>query len=112
MNITITENAAKEGKILLDELSKTDSSIAGLYIGIKGGGCAGFKYITAPMLKDDIDESYSLFARDGFKIYIDSISLTYMDGVSIDWEKTVMGSQITIRNPNATQTCGCGSSFS
>ena len=111
MNITITEKAAEEGLHLMNELAVSEKTLAGVYVGIKGGGCAGFQYTVTPMLEDDLGDEYVLFEKNGFKVYTDYTSLAYLDGATIDWEVSPTGKTMVIKNPNATTTCGCGTSF-
>lgn len=112
MNIEITENAAKHGRLLLEGLAQEDPTVVGVYVGITGGGCAGFQYIVTPMLEKDLGDDYLLFEKDCFKVYTDYTSLAYLDGALIDWQTGADGSRMLIRNPNSTTTCGCGTSFS
>lgn len=115
MNIEITEHAAEEGKKLVEYLKeKEDETTIGVYIGIQGGGCAGFQYDVHPMLEKDTadEETYIKFEKDGFVVYTDNISIMHLDGVTIDWQTGAQGSSMLIRNPNQHTTCGCGNSFS
>lgn len=116
MKIEITEYAAEEGKKLVGYLQERDNenTVVGVYIGIIGGGCAGFQYDVHPMLEKDTadEESYLKFEKDGFVVYTDNISIMHLDGVIIDWQTTGTGSSMLIRNPNQHTTCGCGNSFS
>ena len=82
-------------------------------LAVLGGGCAGFKYDwgfkdTAEQVQpDDVVETW-----DGGKFVVDSTSMVYVAGTKIDWREEVFGSQFEISNPNATASCGCGTSFS
>ena len=78
---------------------------------VQGGGCSGFSY--GFTFDEEINEDDFEFPLDQkFKFVIDSMSMTYMTGATIDYKEDLMGSQFTIKNPNAQTTCGCGSSFS
>jgi iron-sulfur cluster insertion protein len=81
-----------------------------LRVFVQGGGCSGFSYgFTFDEVKneDDFDFSY-----DTVTVLVDSISMQYLNGASIDYKEDLMGSSFVINNPQATTTCGCGSSFS
>lgn len=81
-----------------------------LRIFVQGGGCSGFSYgFTFDEIanEDDFDMDY-----EGVHLLVDSMSAQYLTGASVDYKEELMGSQFTISNPNATTTCGCGSSFS
>jgi iron-sulfur cluster insertion protein len=76
---------------------------------VQGGGCSGFQYgFTLEEIKNEDD-----FELDtgSFKVVIDSMSMTYMEGATIDYKEELMGSNFVINNPNAVSQCGCGSSF-
>ena len=78
---------------------------------VQGGGCSGFSY--GFTFDEEVNEDDFEFPLDEkFKFVVDSMSMTYMQGATIDYKEDLMGSQFTIKNPNATNTCGCGSSFS
>ena len=81
-----------------------------LRVFVQGGGCAGFSYgftFDEAQNEDDFD-----FDFDGVKVLVDSMSMQYLQGASIDYKDDLMGANFVINNPNATTTCGCGSSFS
>lgn len=78
---------------------------------VQGGGCSGFSYgFTFDEEKNEDDFEFPLV--DQWKVVIDSMSMQYLQGAEIDYKEDLHGSQFVIRNPNATTTCGCGSSFS
>jgi iron-sulfur cluster assembly protein len=82
----------------------------GLRLGILGGGCSGlsyqFKFETKPRDRDNI------FEFDGIKIFIDPKSLIYLRGLTLDYKESLMQSGFVFENPNASKSCGCGTSFS
>lgn len=105
--ITITENAAsKIGGILTEKgLQETH----GLRVFVKGGGCGGMQYgMTFDESDKDGDEIYE---QHGVRVVVDPTSLFYVQGASIDYQDSLMGGGFHIENPNATSSCGCGSSF-
>src|SRR4051812_26770520 len=105
--ITLTERAATE---LRDLLNSQDKQEAALRVWVAGGGCSGLQYGMA--LDDNAPEAEdNVFEQAGIKVYVDPISLNYMDGASVDYVDDVLGGGFKIENPNATSSCGCGSSF-
>ncbi|MFC4626215.1 iron-sulfur cluster insertion protein ErpA [Daeguia caeni] len=103
--ITVSDAAAKRiAKILSANPDKT-----ALRVSVEGGGCSGFSYkydLVSEQADDDI-----VLEKDGARVLIDSVSLPYMDGSEIDFVDDLMGQSFQIRNPNATASCGCGTSF-
>ena len=107
MSITLTERAACELKELMVSQQK---ATAALRIWVAGGGCSGLSY---GMALDDgePEEGDNVFSQDGLKIFVDGLSLQYMEGSSVDYVDDMMGGGFKIENPNAVSSCGCGSSF-
>ena len=105
--ITITESAKlKITDLLLEENNRKLS----LRTFVQGGGCSGFSYgFTFDEEQNDDDFEFNIGSN--YKLLVDSISMQYLQGAEIDYKDELMGSQFTIKNPNATTTCGCGSSF-
>jgi iron-sulfur cluster assembly protein len=109
MSIKLSETAAKEIKtIITDQGLPADKTF--LRVGVKGGGCSGFSYML-DLTEDPKAESDEELESNGVKILIDDKSLLYLDGTEIDFRDEVMGRGFVFKNPNATSTCGCGSSF-
>ena len=103
--ITVSDSAAKRiAKILSSEPEKS-----ALRVSVEGGGCSGFSYKFD--LVDDQTDDDIIIEKLGAKVLIDSISVPYMDGSEIDFIDDLMGQSFQIRNPNATASCGCGTSF-
>jgi iron-sulfur cluster assembly protein len=110
MAITLTETAAREiKKIITDQKLPEDQTR--LRVGVKGGGCSGFSYML-DLTEEAVSEADDELESNGVKILIDSKSLLYLDGTEIDFKDEVMGRGFVFKNPNATSSCGCGSSFS
>jgi iron-sulfur cluster assembly protein len=110
MPINLSEAAAKEiKKIIVDQSMPSEKT--SLRVGVKGGGCSGFSY-TLDLVEDPAAETDTELESNGVKILCDEKSLLYLDGVEIDFKDEVMGRGFVFKNPNATSTCGCGSSFS
>jgi iron-sulfur cluster insertion protein len=105
--IHVTEAAASKIKDLLVEENKAES---GLRVFVQGGGCSGFQY--GLMIEESGGVGDQTFESNGIKLYVDPVSLSYLKGAEVDFVDTITGGGFTIKNPNATSTCGCGSSFS
>jgi iron-sulfur cluster insertion protein len=105
--LTFTDAAALKVRALIDE--EGDDSLM-LRVFISGGGCSGFQYgFTFDQNETDGD---TVVVNQGVKLLIDPMSFQYLSGAEIDYTEGLEGSQFVIRNPNASTTCGCGSSFS
>ncbi|WP_273760112.1 iron-sulfur cluster assembly accessory protein [Bartonella sp. ML70XJBT.G] len=106
MRVNISDVAAKQiAQILLSEPDKI-----GLRISVEGGGCSGFSYkysLVSEMCENDL-----VLKKDGAIVFIDSLSLPFMEGAEIDFVDDLMGQSFQIHNPNAVSSCGCGVSFS
>jgi iron-sulfur cluster assembly protein len=107
MAVSLTERAAQEVKTIIEQ-QELPANIY-LRMGVKGGGCSGFSYaLDLTEHKNDEDEVWDLH---GVKVICDPRSQLYLDGVTVDFKDEVMGRGFVFNNPNATGTCGCGSSF-
>ena len=106
--IHVTEAAASKIQELLNEEGKADS---GLRVFVQGGGCSGFQY---GLMIDEAGAGVGdqLFESNGVRLLVDPVSLSYLKGAEVDFVDTITGGGFTIKNPNASSTCGCGSSFS
>ena len=99
--------ALKVKNLIAEEDSKSELM---LRVFIQGGGCSGFQYgFTFDESEKDGD---TIVIKNGVKLLIDPMSFQYLSGAEIDYSEGIEGSQFVIRNPNASTTCGCGSSFS
>lgn len=114
--VIITELAAKEVKNIITQqhdAAKNDGNETAelfLRVGVKGGGCSGFSYSLD--LTETVSENDEQWDSHGVKVICDSKSFLYLEGVTIDFKDEVMGRGFIFNNPNASSTCGCGSSFS
>src|SRR5438309_11734466 len=109
MPITLTEAAAKEiATIIKDQNLPTGETK--LRVGVKGGGCSGFSYML-DLVEEPKGESDEEMESHGVKILCDNKSLLYLDGTEIDFKDEVMQKGFVFKKPNATSSCGCGSSF-
>ncbi len=109
MAIELTERAAQEVKTIFEQNS-LPAEKSYLRLGVKGGGCSGFSYaLDLTENKNDNDEEWEIH---GVKVICDPKSYVYLNGVSVDFKDEVMGRGFVFNNPNASSSCGCGSSFS
>ena len=105
--LVFTDSAANKVKELIIEEGNPDLK---LRVFVNGGGCSGFQYgFTFDEIRNDDD---TVMEKDGVMLLIDPMSYQYLVGAEIDYTEGLEGAQFVIRNPNATSTCGCGSSFS
>jgi iron-sulfur cluster assembly accessory protein len=105
--INVSPTAASKITELLAEENKADS---GLRVFVQGGGCSGFQY--GLMIEENgSGDADQVFESNGIRLYVDPISVRYLIGAEVDYVETITGGGFTIKNPNATSTCGCGQSF-
>ena len=108
MSLQLTENAAKEIKKVIAE-QKMSENVA-LRIGVGGGGCSGFEYKLG--FDENVDEQTdTILEMHGVRVAVDKKSLLYLEGTEIDYHNGIDKRGFVFNNPNATKTCGCGSSF-
>jgi iron-sulfur cluster assembly accessory protein len=104
--VTISDSAARR----IGEILKGEPAGSMLRVSVEGGGCSGFQYkfdIERAKAEDDL-----VLSRDGAVVLIDPVSVNYMAGSQIDFVDDLIGQSFKINNPNATASCGCGTSFS
>jgi iron-sulfur cluster assembly accessory protein len=103
--ITVSERAARR----IGEILKSEPAGTMLRVSVEGGGCSGFQY------KFDMERSRAdddlVIARDGATVLIDPVSVQYMAGSEIDFVEDLIGAAFKVKNPKATASCGCGTSF-
>ena len=105
--LTFTNAAAKKVAALIEEEGKPELM---LRVYIQGGGCSGFQY--GFQFDETVNEGDETVVTDGITMVVDPMSLQYLTGAEVDYTEGLQGAQFVIRNPNASTTCGCGSSFS
>ncbi|RTL54580.1 MAG: iron-sulfur cluster insertion protein ErpA [Bradyrhizobiaceae bacterium] len=105
-HVTISERAARR----IGEILKNEGKDAKLRISVEGGGCSGFQY------KFDIDHAQAeddlVIARDAAVVLVDPSSVPFLAGSEVDFVDDLIGASFRVNNPNATASCGCGTSFS
>jgi iron-sulfur cluster insertion protein len=105
--VAITEAAARR----VEQLIKMDGNPnKKLRLGVSGGGCSGFQYGIS--LDDAVNDDDVILEQHGVKVVVDQTSLDLLSGSVLDFVSDLMGASFQVKNPNATSTCGCGSSFS
>ncbi len=104
--ITLTERAAARIKVITGK----EAGMAALRIAVNGGGCSGFQYEFR--LEPKAGDDDLVIERDGAVALVDAMSQAFLDGAEIDFVDDLMGQSFKIKNPNATASCGCGTSFS
>jgi iron-sulfur cluster insertion protein len=105
--LIFTDSAAAKVAELVAEEGNPDLK---LRVFVQGGGCSGFQY--GFTFDEVVNEDDTQMVKNGVTLLIDAMSLQYLIGAEIDYKEDLEGAQFVIRNPNATTTCGCGSSFS
>ncbi len=104
--VQLTESAAERISFLMEQENEQDGMVR---VSVSGGGCAGFQYgftFDHTLNDDDI-----VIERDGAKVVIDSLSVGFLEGSQIDYVQDMIGASFAVKNPNATSSCSCGSSF-
>lgn len=102
-----SDNAAKKVRSLIEEEGNDNLK---LRVYITGGGCAGFSY--GFKFEEDSKDDDTQVENQGVTLLVDAMSIQYLAGSEVDYSEGLQGSQFVVKNPNATTTCGCGSSFS
>ena len=105
--ITISDKGAEKVHEFLAS-QEADVSMAGLRVGVRGGGCSGFQYQLA---FDEERANDVVFESHGLKLLVDSESLQFVSGSTIEYEESLQGAGFKVNNPNVVAACGCGSSF-
>ena len=105
--IAITDKGAEKVHEFLASQA-ADAGVAGLRVGVRGGGCSGFQYQLA---FDEQRDGDVVFETHGLRLLVDNESLPYVRGSEIDYEETLQGAGFKVNNPNVVAACGCGSSF-
>ncbi|MBU2581033.1 MAG: iron-sulfur cluster insertion protein ErpA [Alphaproteobacteria bacterium] len=105
-NVVLTESAARR----ITQIVAVEPANKLLRVSVEGGGCSGFQYKFDLVSEKDTDDI--VLERDGATVLIDPVSLGFLEGSEIDFVDELIGASFQIRNPNATASCGCGTSFS
>ncbi len=103
--VTVSDSAVRR----LKELAAEQEALVLLRVAVDGGGCSGFQY--SFIFDDQVNDDDRVISRDGVKVVIDETSWEYLAGSEISYREELIGAYFSIENPNATSTCGCGTSF-
>lgn len=106
-SLIFTDNAVNKVKELIEEEENQELK---LRVFVSGGGCSGFQY--GFTFDETVNEDDFVMEKQGVKLLVDSMSFQYLLGAKIDYQEDAGGAQFVIKNPSASSTCGCGSSFS
>ena len=101
---------AKAVEMVQSAISQENLQGYGIRVGVVGGGCSGFQY--SMDFENEPKEGDVVYEQDGLKYYVDPMSSMYLQGVTVDYIQGLQGAGFKFINPNARNTCGCGSSFS
>ena len=105
--LIFSDSAADKVRELIDE---EGNNALKLRVFVTGGGCSGFQY--GFTFDEEINDDDATMQKNGVTLLIDAMSYQYLVGAEIDYQEGIEGAQFVIKNPNASSTCGCGSSFS
>ena len=105
--LEFSDSAANKVRELIDE---EGNEALKLRVFVTGGGCSGFQY--GFTFDEEVNEDDATMEKNGVTLLIDAMSYQYLVGAEIDYQEGIEGAQFVIKNPNASSTCGCGSSFS
>lgn len=109
MNLTLPPRVTDRAFARLAEIAEAAGEVKALRVAVEGGGCSGFQY---DIRLDDPTEDDMVFERNGMKVLVDSVSLPFLSNAVIDFSEELIGARFVIENPNASSSCGCGTSFS
>lgn len=104
--ISLSDRAAER----IGELKNSEDAVSALRVYVEGGGCSGFQYgfqLDTNRNEDDVEIN-----KSDNRLWVDSLSLQYLEGSTVDYVDDLMGARFVVTNPNASGTCGCGASFS
>lgn len=105
--VGFTESAANKVKVLIEEEKNPNLK---LRVSVDGGGCSGFQY--AFSFDEKVNDDDTVIEKNGATMLVDVTSMQYLNGSEVDYLEGLEGARFVVNNPNATSTCGCGSSFS
>lgn len=105
-SFSISDNAAKRIAVLVESEEKPGMR---LRVAVSGGGCSGFQYGFS--LDNERNDDDLLYQKNGIEVIVDEVSLDFLKGSELDFKEDLIGSYFAMSNPNATSTCGCGTSF-
>lgn len=107
--IGMTELAAEKARQMMADNDISPDSSYGIRLGVKSGGCSGLNYVLD--IVDAPNNNDRIFEHHGVKVYCDPRSYLYLNGTEIDYEQSGLSGGFAFKNPNASRSCGCGTSF-
>ena len=108
MDLTFPPKVTDRAFARLAEINAAQAEAKALRVAVEGGGCSGFQY---DIRLDDPAEDDLVLEKDGQKVLVDQVSLPFLTNAVIDFSEELIGARFVIQNPNATSSCGCGTSF-
>ncbi len=109
MDLTLPPTVTERAFARLAEINADGDAVKALRVAVEGGGCSGFQY---EIKLDDPAEDDLILEGKGQKVVVDAVSLPFLENAVIDFTEELIGARFTIDNPNASSSCGCGTSFS
>jgi iron-sulfur cluster assembly accessory protein len=109
MELTLPPRVTDRAFARLAEIAEMTGETRPLRVGVSGGGCSGFSY---EIRLDEATDDDLVLEKDGLKVLVDSVSLPFLTNAVIDFTDELIGARFVVQNPNATSSCGCGTSFS
>jgi len=109
MTLTLPPRVTDRAYARLAEIAETSGEVKALRVAVEGGGCSGFQY---DIRLDEPAPDDMVFEKDGYKVLVDAVSLPFLSNAVIDFTEELIGARFVVENPNATSSCGCGTSFS
>lgn len=109
MTLTLPPQVTDRAYARLAEIAEATGEVRALRVAVEGGGCSGFHY---DIKLDDPAEGDLVLEREGLRVLVDPVSLPFLSGAKIDFSDELIGARFVIDNPNASSSCGCGTSFS
>ena len=109
MTLTLPPRVTDRAFARLAEIAEASGDAKALRVSVEGGGCSGFQY---DIRLDDPAEDDTILEKDGMKVLVDTVSLPFLANAVIDFSDELIGARFVVENPNASSSCGCGTSFS
>ena len=109
LSLTLPPKVTDRAFARLAEIAELTGDARPLRVAVEGGGCSGFQY---DIKLDDPTSDDLVIEKDGVKVLVDSVSLPFLENAVIDFTEELIGARFVVQNPNATSSCGCGTSFS
>jgi iron-sulfur cluster insertion protein len=109
MDLALPPKVTDRAFARLAEINADAGMSRALRVAVEGGGCSGFQY---DIKLDDPAQDDLILEKDGQKVLVDAVSLPFLSNAVIDWSEELIGARFVIQNPNASSSCGCGTSFS